>query len=67
MKKYDYDENDLISEDKVRMYQFDIKEDGFTEITEIKGSKYGFQAHTFHKYLMQSSEEFEAFIEDLDN
>ena len=67
MKKYNYDEDDLISEDKVRMYQFDIKEDGFTEITEIKGSKYGFQAPTFHKYLMQSSEEFEAFIEDLDN
>ena len=67
MKKYNYNEDDLISEDKVRMYQFDIKEDGFTEITEIKGSKYGFQAPTFHKYLMQSSEEFEAFIEDLDN
>ena len=67
MKKYNYDEDDLISEDKVRMYQFDIKEDGFTEITEIKGGKYGFQAPTFHKYLMQSSEEFEAFIEDLDN
>ncbi|MEI0558941.1 AAA family ATPase [Brachyspira intermedia] len=67
MKKYNYDEDDLISEDKVRMYQFDIKEDGFTEVTEIKGSKYGFQAPTFHKYLMQSSEEFEAFIEDLDN
>ncbi|WP_240516644.1 AAA family ATPase [Brachyspira sp. G79] len=67
IKKYNYDEDDLISEDKVRMYQFDIKEDGFTEITEIKGSKYGFQAPTFHNYLMQSSEEFEAFIEDLDN
>ncbi|WP_052768033.1 AAA family ATPase [Brachyspira hyodysenteriae] len=67
MKKYNYNEDDLISEDKVRMYQFDIKEDGFTEITEIKGSKYGFQAPTFHNYLMQSSEEFEAFIEDLDN
>ncbi|MEI0564224.1 AAA family ATPase [Brachyspira pulli] len=67
MKKYNYNEDDLISEDKVRMYQFDIKEDGFTEVTEIKGSKYGFQAPTFHKYLMQSSEEFEDFIEDLDN
>ena len=67
MKKYNYYEDDLISEDKVRMYQFDIKEDGFTDVTEIKGSKYGFQAPTFHKYLMQSSEEFEAFIEDLDN
>ena len=67
IKKYNYDKDDLISEDKVRMYQFDIKEDGFTEITEIKGSKYGFQAPTFHNYLMQSSEEFEAFIEDLDN
>ncbi|WP_286033122.1 AAA family ATPase [Brachyspira pilosicoli] len=67
MKKYNYDEDDLISEDKVKVYQFDIKEDGFTEITEIKGSKYGFQAPTFYKYLMQSSEEFEDFIEDLDN
>ncbi|EKV58295.1 hypothetical protein A966_00885 [Brachyspira hampsonii 30446] len=67
MEKYNYDEDDLISEDKVRMYQFDVKEDGFTEITEIKGSKYGFQAPTFHKYLMQSSEEFEDFIEDLDD
>ncbi|MEI0491499.1 AAA family ATPase [Brachyspira intermedia] len=67
MKKYNYNEDDLISEDKVRMYQFDIKEDGFTDVTEIKCSKYGFQTTTFHNYLIQSSEEFEAFIEDLDN
>lgn len=67
MQIYNYDEDDLISEDKVRMYQFDIEKDGFTKVTELEGSKYGFEVPTFHDYLIKVSKEFDDFIEKLDN
>ena len=66
MNKYGYDEDDLISEDKVRMYQFDInKEDGFTEVTELKSSEYGFEVPTFNKVLKKISDEIYDFQEEL--
>ena len=68
MNEYGYDEDDLISEDKVRMYQFDInKEDGFTEVTKLEGSKYGFEVPTFHNYLIKVSKEFNDFIDNIEN
>lgn len=66
MNKYGYDEDDLISEDKVRMYQFDInKEDGFTEVTKLKSSEYGFEVPTFNKILKKISDEIYDFQEEL--
>lgn len=64
MEKYKYDEDDIISEDKIRMYQFDVKEDG-TEVKALESSKYGFEAPTFHKYLVEISKEFDDFIENI--
>ena len=64
MEKYKYDEDDIISEDKIRMYQFDTKEDG-TEVKPLESSKYGFEAPTFHKYLVEVSKEFDDFIENI--
>lgn len=64
MKKYKYDEDDIISEDKIRMYQFDTKEDG-TEVKALESSKYGFEVPTFHKYLVEVSKEFNDFIENI--
>lgn len=66
MEKYKYDEDDIISEDKIRMYQFDTKEDG-TEVKALESSKYGFEAPTFHNYLIKISDEFDSFIENIDN
>ena len=66
MNKYVYDEDDLISKDKVRMYQFDInKEDGFTKVTKLKSSEYGFEVPTFNKVLKKISEEIYDFQEEL--
>ena len=66
MNKYGYDEDDLISEDKVRMYQFDInKEYGFTEVIKLKSSEYGFEVPTFNKVLKKISEEIYDFQEEL--
>ncbi len=67
MEEHKYDEDDLISEDKVRMYQFDIKKDGFTKVTELEGSKYGFEVPTFHDYLIKVSKEFDDFIDNIEN
>lgn len=64
MKKYKYDEDDIISEDKIRMYQFDTKENR-TEVKALESSKYGFEAPTFHKYLVEVSKEFDDFIENI--
>ena len=66
MEKYKYDEDDIISEDKIRMYQFDAKEDG-TEVKTLESSKYGFETPTFHNYLIKISDEFDSFIENIDN
>lgn len=64
MEKYKYDEDDIISEDKIRMYQFDTKENR-TEVKALESSKYGFEAPTFHKYLVEVSKEFDDFIENI--
>lgn len=64
MEKYKYDEDDIISEDKIRMYQFDTKEDG-TEVKALESSKYGFEAPTFHKYLVKVPKEFDDFIKNI--
>ena len=48
------------------MYQFDInKEDGFTEVTELKSSEYGFEVPTFNKVLKKISDEIYDFQEEL--
>ncbi|CRF31726.1 hypothetical protein BRSU_0331 [Brachyspira suanatina] len=65
MNKYGYDEDDLISEDKVRMYQFDIEEDGFTKVTKLESSEYGFEVPTFNKVLKKISDEIYDFQEEL--
>ncbi|WIH83501.1 ATP-binding protein [Brachyspira pilosicoli] len=66
MNKYGYDEDDLISKDKVRMYQFDInKKDGFTKVTKLKSSEYGFEVPTFNKILKKMSDEIYDFQEEL--
>ena len=65
MNKYGYDEDDLISEDKIRMYQFDIEEDGFTKVTKLKSSEYGFEVPTFNKVLKKISDEIYDFQEEL--
>lgn len=65
MEKYKYDEDDIISEDKIRMYQFDAKEDG-TEVKALESSKYGFEATTFNEILIKISKEIQEFQEELD-
>ena len=65
MNKYGYDEDDLISEDRVRMYQFDIEEDGFTKVTKLESSEYGFEVPTFNKVLKKISDEIYDFQEEL--
>lgn len=68
INEYRYDEDDLISEDKVRMYQFNInKKYGFTKVTKLEGSKYGFEVPTFHNYLIKVSKEFDDFIDNIEN
>ncbi|WP_300755908.1 AAA family ATPase [uncultured Brachyspira sp.] len=65
MNKHGYDEDDLISEDMVRMYQFDIEEDGFTKVTKLESSEYGFEVPTFNKVLKKISDEIYDFQEEL--
>ena len=65
MNKYGYDDDDLISEDRVRMYQFDIEEDGFTKVTKLESSEYGFEVPTFNKVLKKISDEIYDFQEEL--
>lgn len=65
MEKYKYDEDDIISEKNIRMYQFDAKEDR-TEVRELESSKYGFEVPTFNEILIKISKEIQEFQEELD-
>ena len=67
MNEYGYDEDDLISKERVRMYQFDVKDDDSTEVKKLESSEYGFEVPTFHNYLIKVSKEFDDFIDNIDN
>lgn len=38
-----------------------------TEVKSLESSKYGFETPTFHNYLIKISDEFDSFIENIDN
>lgn len=60
MKEYNYNEKDLIKEDTVRMYQFDV-ENHCTTVTRLVSNEYGFVASTFNDMLTSLLEESRAF------
>ena len=62
MKKYDYYDQDLLKEDQIIMYQFDV-DNHKTKIKEVKSGEYGFEAETFNKMLMSLLEESREFEE----
>ncbi len=66
-EKYGYSESDIIDIKNVKVYQFDIGEDGYTEVTEIKPGKLGFATPTFNITLddmFKQTMEFEGINED---
>lgn len=53
MKQYGYEKNDLISAKDVKVYEFHVKKDGYTDIIEIKADEDGFQIPSFQKALRE--------------
>ena len=52
MKQYGYEENDLLDEKKVSVYQFDVdKESGKTRVKKLTCGPYGFEVPTFNAAL----------------
>ena len=47
MKKYNYEEQDIITSNKVAMYQFDVHNHK-TSISKLECGNYGFEAETFN-------------------
>lgn len=43
MEEYDYDQDDLISAEDVKVYHFDVQDDGMTKITSIEADENGFK------------------------
>lgn len=64
MKKYGYSDKDIITKEKIKMYQFDTKEHK-TEIKELNCDQYyGFEAPTFNNMLMSLSKQCTEFEEE---
>lgn len=65
-KKYHYSNKDIINEDKIRMYQFDVNKQTLkTEIKELKSSQYGFELPTFNGVLKNIHNEIIDFHADI--
>lgn len=60
MKKYNYEEQDIISSDKIAMYQFDVHNHK-TSINKLECGDYGFEAETFNNMLIKLLKESRAF------
>ncbi|SET36965.1 AAA family ATPase [[Clostridium] polysaccharolyticum] len=53
MQKYHYEENDLIDVEDVRVYQFDVQENGYTKVTLVEADEDGFRIPSFQKALSE--------------
>ena len=54
-----YEEIDLISEDEVKVYQFNTTQENQTEVQKTLCSDYGFETMTFYNILKQFSDEID--------
>ncbi len=61
MEEYDYDQDDLISAEDVKVYHFDVQGDGMTKITSIEADENGFKIPSFQKALKELLEQRYAF------
>lgn len=66
LKQYNYEQKDLISREKVALYQFDVKENQRTQVTKIPCGDYGFETITFYDTLKHINDQIDE-IENLKN
>ena len=64
MKSFGYNEQDLLSYDKVSMYQFDVSDQGRTTITQLSCGPYGFEVPSFNSALQRLLDETYRFEGD---
>ncbi|MDR0327623.1 MAG: ATP-binding protein [Planctomycetaceae bacterium] len=57
LKEYDYDHKDVISADKVRMYQFEKPAGSFTDVKPLEHGVNGFRLPTFGKVFRKMQDE----------
>ena len=55
----DYEEEDLLDRDNIRVYQFDVQENHRTKIQQLPCGDYGFEAMTFYDTLKKMSDEID--------
>lgn len=55
----DYEEQDLLSRDDVRVYQFDVQDNQKARVSKLPCGDYGFEAMTFYDTLQKLNEEIE--------
>ena len=63
LKQYNYEKKDLISREKVALYQFDVKENQKTQVTKIPCGDYGFETITFYDTLKHINDQ----IDEIEN
>lgn len=55
----DYDKEDLLDRENIRVYQFDVQENYRTKIQQLPCGDYGFEAMTFYDTLKKMSDEID--------
>lgn len=55
----DYEKEDLLNRDNIRVYQFDVQENYKTKIQQLSCGDYGFEAMTFYDTLEKMSNEID--------
>jgi hypothetical protein len=56
-EEYDYDEDDVISSEKIRMYQFDVAQDHKTDVKLLECGHNGFRIPTFGRVFRELRDE----------
>ncbi len=68
-EKFEYDKDDIIDFDQIRMYQFDVPKEGNSKdktiVSSLKCTEDGFDAPTFNKYFVKMSNEIDEYTDEL--
>lgn len=60
LKSSDYEEEDLLNRENIRVYQFDVQENHKTKIQKLPCGDYGFEAMTFYETLRKMNNEIDS-------
>ena len=67
LKEFNFEEDDIINFDRIRMYQFDVQRDtnNKTIVKPLKSTKYGFEVPTFNNFIRSMSKQIDQLLDEM--